>query len=577
MRRRTAIAALASCAVLLAAAPADAASGDAQIEFNLGLAAEERGDRSEAYKRFKSACMAEEGLAEACLRWAELAQEQENTKDVKRALGSAVMLDPEDTRARFELAMMLLAKQDWTWAVEHLSEALPHAANEFDAALLRYYLGYAKYKSGELDEAAKQLALAGRKLPAEKQQRASYYRALIAKQQGKHEKAAGLMERATQGPDQAVTAAAASQIESWTAFPRRDGIAGQVRASIGVNTHPSVAFLDDAGSETDPALQSIFRGDAVFGAGSYEHGFYGMITAYREQNWTELGDQQNETRTFDLKDMNITLFMGQAAYVYRQRTSRMEHELRFGVDAETQFLDRPPIKVLDEWIPSNEFGLFGWAVGGKLWWSMAVDPSSTWSIRLKVEGRQNEIEAERSTVRTRLRLGNARWFLDRTLQLKLLVGGRYDRSYHNPAIIKYDRLLPEGWIDLKWISPWPRLSVLAGVKLKYNWYLNSRQNSDNSFRPTYLPHPAFTDEQNAAAEADYYELTRHDFEWEATAEAAIKTWWKGSVALTYRHRQRLSNLDEAPVPVDVATGERVTRPEYGYTQDVVMLELRQGF
>ena len=32
-------------------------------------------------------------------------------------------------------------------------------------------------------------------------------------------------------------------------------------------------------------------------------------------------------------------------------------------------------------------------------------------------------------------------------QLKLLAGGRYDRSYNDPAIIKYDRLMPEGWID----------------------------------------------------------------------------------------------------------------------------------
>ncbi len=60
-------------------------------------------------------------------------------------------------------------------------------------------------------------------------------------------------------------------------------------------------------------------------------------------------------------------------------------------------------------------------MGGRVWWSMARDPSSVWSIRFKLEVRPNYMEDDRSTVRTRLRIMNNRWFLDRTLQLKMLL------------------------------------------------------------------------------------------------------------------------------------------------------------
>jgi Tfp pilus assembly protein PilF len=581
MSNRAAIAVFVSSAMLLAAVPALAASGDAQIDFALGLAAAEKDDTDEAYKRFKAACMAEDGLADACLRWAALAAAKDNKKDVKRALGSAVMLDPEDITARYELALMLLAKKDWVWATEHLTAAIDHAKTDQDRAVLRYTLGYAKLKAGETDAAAKQFALAGRHLPPELEQRATYFRALIAREAGKHTKAAALMERATTGPDAIVADAAAAQLASWTAFPRHDGFAGQISASLGINTHPSAAFLDDPSSvaETDPTLQSVFRGDVILGAGGYEHGLHALFTVYREQNWTELGDSGGSPSAFDIHDMNITLFMLQPAYVFRTRGS-LEHEIRIGVDSELQFLDHAPERDGDEgeWYPSQDaFGLFGWALGGKLWWSMAADPSSIWSVRIKVEGRPNQIEADRSTVRTRLRLAHNRYFLERKLQLKLLAGGRYDRSYNDPAVIKYDRLMPEGWIDLKWKTPWPRLSALVGAKIKYNWYLNSTQNEENSFRPEFISVDGFTDEQNAGFETNYYDLARHDFEWEVGAEVAVKAWWKATIALTYKHHQRLSNLDEAPVPKNPDTGERVPAREYGYTKDVVMLELRQGF
>ena len=89
-----------------------AGPGDALVNYNLGLAAQRDGDAETAYRLFKSACMASDGVADACIAWAELAEEQGNDKDVKRALGSAVMLAPEDIRGRFALASKLLKKQD---------------------------------------------------------------------------------------------------------------------------------------------------------------------------------------------------------------------------------------------------------------------------------------------------------------------------------------------------------------------------------------------------------------------------------------------------------------------------------
>lgn len=579
MLERFAITCLFACAPMLAAAPAAAASGDAQIEFHLGLAARERGDLDEAFERFKSGCMAEEGLAESCLAWAEIAGERGDHKAVKRALGSAVMLDPSNIRARYELALMLIAKQDWVWAAEHLAEGVTHAESDQDRALMRYYLGYVKYKEEVLDEAAKHLALASRDLPPDLKQKAIYYRALIARQQGKHKKAMSLFERAAAGPDQTVAEAARAQMTAGTAFPRPDGFAGQVSASFGLNTHPSAAFLDDPGTETDPALQSVFRGDAVLGAGGYQHGLYGMFTAYREQNWVELGDGGESE--FDVHDMNITLFILQLAYVNRTRASNLEHEIRLGLDGETQFLDHKPVKLPDgSYVPEKDpFGLTTWALAQKIWWSMSSTPDSIWSLRLKVEERPHYIDRNQSAIRLRLRAHNTSYFLDRTLQLKTMVGGRYYRTYHDPAVIKYDRLMPEGSLDLRWTSPWPRLVASVGGMLRYNWYPNSRLNADNSFRPTYMNNQQFSQEQNDRFEAEYYDLTRHDFEWEVKAEVQVNAWPRGVVALRYLHHQRMSNLDDAPVPVANITGvyERVPHTEFGYTQDLVLLEVRQGF
>ena len=63
--------------VLMASSPAIAGQGDAVIQYNLALAAEE-----ESYMLMKKACMASDGVADACLAWAELAEQRGNDKDV---------------------------------------------------------------------------------------------------------------------------------------------------------------------------------------------------------------------------------------------------------------------------------------------------------------------------------------------------------------------------------------------------------------------------------------------------------------------------------------------------------------
>ena len=169
---------------------APAGPGDAVVAYNLALAARERGDLDEAYRLFRDACMASDAPAEACLAWGEMAVERDDEKDVKRALGSAVMLDPESVAARYALGIYLLGKGDFTWAVEHLEQAIPHASDDAARSTLRYYLGYALYKEGELEAAAKQLSLARLHLPPELAPRCDYYRGLIAEAREKRFKAA---------------------------------------------------------------------------------------------------------------------------------------------------------------------------------------------------------------------------------------------------------------------------------------------------------------------------------------------------------------------------------------------------
>ena len=101
--------------------------------------------------------------------------------------------------------------------------------------------------------------------------------------------------------------------------------------------------------------------------------------------------------------------------------------------------------------------------------------------------------------------------------------------------------------------------------------MNSRSDKDNSFRPVFIG-PVGDDGKH---EREYYDITRQDFEWELNTEIQVSLWQRATLALTYKHFQRISNMDSAPTPkVD---GSRLPRTEFGYVQDVAMLDFRQGF
>ncbi len=583
IKRGTLVTILSGICIVALASPAVAGPGDAVIEYNLGLAARKKGSLDRAYKLFKKACLAADGLAEACLAWGELADSQENAKDVKRALGSAVMLAPDDIHARYALAVYLLKKKDWTWAIEHLVAAIPYAETDEDRALLRYYLGYALFKNDEIDEAGKQLSLSRAHLPPSQRQLCDYYRALVAARQENKYKSFALMKEVTAGPNPERSDAANNYLNANSDFARRNGFSGQVSASLGINTRPSSAVLDDPETaEALPVLQSVFRGDAIYSGGGYTHGFKGAFTAYREQNWVELGEKSNDSsegataNPFAPQDFNLTDFIMQAAYLSRFWLGGIEHELLAGAEGEVQLLDRVPVKTSDGYEPSEDpFQVFSWAAGGKIWWSFAPSDDVKYGARLKIEGRPNYSEEDRSSARFRLRLTHERHFLDRALRLRLLLGGRYDRSYHDPAVVKYDRLRPEFEAKLRWRTPVPRLTWVVGAKTKYNWYMNSRDNEVNTFRRKYVQPDGVSEEVAAAQEKEYYAVTRQDFEWELNTEVQLALWWRATLALTYKHFQRISNIDDAPTPI--YDGSRLPATSFGYVQDVVMLDLRQGF
>ena len=582
---------------------------DAEVDYGSGLAAEKDGREGDAYAAFKRACLAERGHARACLAWADLAAKRpesdpDREKDVKRALGSAVMLDPGSTEARYALGLALLEKQDWTWAIEHLEAGLAGATKPADKALLRYYLGYAQFKSGALEDADRQLAQAERDLPDVQAQRCRFYRGVIAETQKKGDKAAAMFRAAEAGPDPEIARAVVARRAAATAFPRADGVRGQLMASIGMNTHPTAAAFDDPGLAGAPVLQSVFRGDLSVAKGSYTHGFLGAATLYREQSWTEIGPSRSAETDAQLyvanevspADTNLTHFQTQLSYLWRGFGTRMEHEVRLGLDAEMQFLDHnvsfeepaaadagaDPCLAGSYEKSADVFELYSAAIGERLWWSFAKTKSATWSLQLKHEWRPNRMDPDRSSNRFRVRVQRLRWFLDRTLQLKAYAGLRYDRTYKHAAVVKYDKLQPEASFELKWSTPLPHFSALIGGKLLYHWYMNSVQNEENSFRPQFAGNPEFSTAENDGFERDYYDLARRDFEWELSAELQFDLWKSALLAVRYVHHQRTSNIDAAPrpmIPVDGcgAPYQRNPAQPFGYTQDIAALELRQSF
>ncbi len=597
MREKTTITSLLLTAVLGLATPAHAATGDAYIAYNLGLAARAKGNIEAAYKLFKKSCLAQDGIAEACLIWSELAEGRGNEKDIKRALGSAVMLAPEDIRGRYALAMKLLKKEDWPWAIEHLSAALPHAKDSADRALLHYYLGYALFKNNALEEAGEHLAQTRPLLPPELTQRCNYFRAIIAKSAGESEQAVMLMKDAIVGADPAWSESARAELSSWSAFPARLGWFGQLSGSFGLNTRPLSVFVEDI-IEANAALQSVFRADLLHNRGNETHAFEGLIIFYREQNWLELGDSpdgEEATDRFVTEDFNTTVFIAEGAYRGRTWISGLEHRLKIGVESSIQYMDNPPHK--------NEFTgdferldgsptMVTRSLGGKIWWTMAPSKNALFDVRLKAEVRPNYIDRTMSSARFRLRLNHTRYALDRALQLKLLVGTRYDRTYHDSQIFKYDRLLPEAELNLRYKTPIERLTAVLGGQLKYNYYFNAKGNVDNSFRPPWngellaqqidpaTGQPLYTDAMLTALEAEYYDYARQDWEWELSGQAQLALWSRAVLSLIYRYHHRISNIDDAPSPLyENEDGQlaRLQSPEYGYIRHQLMLELRQQF
>lgn len=588
-KRLTRLSFLLSLATLLLwrVQPSNAEAGDAVVAYHLGLAAIAEGDAKKAYRLFKDSCMAEDGVADACMEWGALADKQKNEKDAMRAYGSAVMLAPDDIRGRFALAVKLIKKNDYVWAKEHLTAAIEQAKYTEDLSLLNYYLGYLLLKEGKPKEATERLSLAREGLPENLRQRCDFYLAAAAWKEGRRRDAALAIALAASGPDPKWRGAALARMRSQSAFFRQLGLAGQARASMGVNTHPASAFVDDPETESAPVLQSSFRADLLYGASDELVGFQALLTAYREQNWLELKKKekddehaagQTDRREFLPKDFNATVFMIQLAYIDLTWFGSAENEIRLGIDGDVQLLDHPPERTADgEYRRAKDpFQVATWAIGPKLWWSFSTDRDTVYGARFKIEMKPNDIDEDRSSLRTSLHLVNTRHLVDRTLRFVFSVGGQYDRTYNDPKVIKYDRLLPEAEVESRWLTPAPRLTATLSARLSYGWYLNSRSNRENSFRPGFIDDPGASEQLNLEMEKKYYDMTRKDFEWAANAELAVDLWRRSAAALVYTHQQRISNIDGADVPVD-SLGEEIFAPKFGYTKDVVVLELRQSF
>jgi hypothetical protein len=171
---------------------------------------------------------------------------------------------------------------------------------------------------------------------------------------------------------------------------------------------------------------------------------------------------------------------------------------------------------------------------------------------------------------------NSRYFLRRTLNLEALIGVRFDRTYRDPAVIRYDRLLPEFQISSRWRTPLPRLTLLLDLSCKLNWYFNAVHNAENSFRYTWQNNRDWTPEENIRAEAAYYnEFARFDSEMELNAETDLDLWQKAIFAVSYKYTMRYSNIDDDKQPEHfVYLGEP---PTYGYSQHILMIEIRQRF
>jgi Tfp pilus assembly protein PilF len=558
-----------------------ASSPEAILQHQVGLAALQAKDQNRALAAFEAACLSDQGEAVACLAWAKLARERGDIAAIKQALASAVILEPNSLEARYELGMLLLERRDYTWAAEHLAAAFDLATSNQDKALLAYYLGYAQLRLGHRESAKSHLEQSRSGLPEPLQARVDYYLGVLAMDAGDMSSARILFGNAARIGAGPFASDANARLQSSSAFADPRGLLAKLSGSFGFDTHPLADFADDnSGDRAGGALKSLFRGDlsGTFG----KSGLAGQagLTVYRDQSYTDIGRDAEESGDPRAADFNLTLILAQAGLIARFDSARLEHRVRLWAEGEVQLFDHLPedrTVLSDDDMPMPGFtpgdpGLGVWTLGLKLAYALSARPKVTNELRLLFQVRPNYVEEDRSTFRYGIAIHQQRSFLDRNLKAKLLLGFRYDRSFYDPAVIKYDRLLPELSLDVDWTTPVPRLSASVGAGLKLNWYLNSRGNAKNSFRPPYQNVADVTPEQNDEWEAEYTDMTRADFEWELRAEVAVALWRGAELALPYRHHQRASNLDRAPHGPNVGFV-----PTYGYNQDVVSLELRQTF
>ena len=560
---------------------------DGVIAYHQGLCAEASGETTSAFKYFRTACLAANGVFDACLRLDAMAKAKGDTKTRKQALASAVMLRPNDVGARFELAVLLLEHEDYAFAEMHLSSALELATRPNNRALLHYYLGYVCFKLARAIDAKDHFEQAD-PLPPSVAQKRDFFLGRIAVAADDRVSCFASLKSAERGPDAAVAEAAEQWRLAASIFPFRTSIGGRMSADIGINTRPASAFLDAPGTEASITLGSIFRADGTLRRAFDDNLVEGALTVYRDQGWTTFGGDKPDdedgisssaSRIPD-SDFYLTLALVQAGYRRHLVGKRFEHELRVLAEGEVQLLDGVPQKGRSGDFESGPFGVYAYGVGGRLWWTFARYPAAKTGARFRVDGRPNLSDVDRSAIRFRWRLVHTRYFLSRTLKTEGIVGLRYDRTVHDPSIIKYDRLLPELSLDADWQSPLPRLSFLLGVTGKVNWYLNSAENEDNTFRGAWMPEPGLDVPENEAAEAAYYrEQTRLDGELEVRFETQVALWKRASFILNVRYHQRISNMDNAAVPDHFTSASDIdtAATKYGYRQFVLALGLRQGF
>jgi len=551
----------------------------AVAEARIALAA---GEEERARELLGPACLGEQGEVEACLLLAPLAASGDDQRTARMALAQAVTLDPRSLAARFALGVHFLERGDPDFAVLALGEALDLCVDEESRALVGAHLGLALL-TGDPAAAVARLRAARPLLDGPFAQRVDLALALGLERLARSGEGLPLADAASRGPDDGLAAAGERLVGRLSAFPLPPGLGGRLGLAAGVDTHPSSAFLDDAGESTPPVLKTVLRGDLYGGLGGWSHSLQGALAVYRDQMVVELGEREPESEGglaegFSPRDLSLTLSLGRLGSTHHRLVGPGELELTARVGAESQHLDHAPAPAApgQPLRPSDDpFGVLVWSVGGELIAALCTSPGAISRILIGVAPRWHEVDADRSVLRSRLELSHERDLLA-GFALELVLRGRWDLAFHDPAVVKYDRVVAELGFGVDWQSPWSRLALELNGRAGGHFYLNARGDAGNSFRPGFIPPDGVDPAAAADLEAGYYDTTRQDLEWQAGLAARLRLWPRAELSLSYEHRQRVSNLDDLWRPVG-ADGAPVAAPVYGYEQDVVLLGLGQAF